>query len=135
MKEQLLTTLETSRNYTLAVAAAMPSDKFSFKPAEEVWNFGELLQHIGYGIHWWEENFIKNKKTEWAPPAAITTKHKIIEYLDKAYDSVKETISKKNLTEDSVKGFHATIDHITHHRGQAVLHLRLQGITPPEYVY
>jgi uncharacterized damage-inducible protein DinB len=39
------------------------------------------------------------------------------------------------VSDSVVKGFQATIDHITHHRGQAVLHLRGQGITPPEYVY
>lgn len=135
MQEELLTILENSRNYTLAVAAAMPADKFNFKPAAEVWNFGDLLQHIGYGIHWWEDNYVKGKKTEWDPPAALNSKQKVVEYLDKAYDSLKEAISKKSLSADSIKGFHATIDHITHHRGQAVLHLRQQGITPPEYVY
>ncbi|MEI9809126.1 MAG: hypothetical protein WDO16_15395 [Bacteroidota bacterium] len=40
MKEQLLTTLETSRNYTLAVAEAMPEKNYVFKPADTAWNFG-----------------------------------------------------------------------------------------------
>jgi uncharacterized damage-inducible protein DinB len=135
MKEQLLTTLENSRKYTMAVADAMSEKHYSFKPVDTVWNFGELLQHIAYGIHWWEENFIKGNKVEWAPPAVSDKKKKVAESLTSAYDALSKTISKGNLSEEAVKGFHATIDHITHHRGQAVLFLRLQGIVPPEYTY
>jgi len=134
MKEQLLTTLENSRKYTMAVADAMPDKHYSFKPVDTVWNFGELLQHIAYGIHWWEENFIKGNKVEWAPPEVSAKKKQVVESLTSAYDALSKTI-KGNLSEEAVKGFHATIDHITHHRGQAVLFLRLQGITPPEYTY
>lgn len=135
MKEQLLTTLENSRQYTIAVAEAMPEKNYSFKPVDTVWNFGELLQHIAYGIHWWEENFIKGNKVEWAPPAVKDKKKPAIDSLQTAYDSLSKTLSKGNLTEEAVKGFHATLDHITHHRGQAVLFLRLQGVVPPEYTY
>jgi uncharacterized damage-inducible protein DinB len=135
MKEQLLTTLENSRQYTLAVAEAMPEKNYSFKPTDTVWNFGELLQHIAYGIHWWEENYIKGNKTEWAPPVVTNKKKEAVDALQSAYDSLLKTVSKGSLTDEALKGFHATVDHITHHRGQAVLFLRLQGIVPPEYTY
>jgi uncharacterized damage-inducible protein DinB len=44
-------------------------------------------------------------------------------------------VNTQKLTDKAVQGFHATIDHITHHRGQAVIYLRSNGITPPEYTY
>jgi uncharacterized damage-inducible protein DinB len=135
MKEQLLATLENSKSYTLAVAELMPENAYNFKPAGAGWNFRELLHHIAYGIQWWEDNFIKGKKVDWDQPAAKVNKKDVIAYLNKAYASLKDTISKEKLTDEAVKGFHATIDHITHHRGQAVLYLRCNGITPPEYVY
>jgi uncharacterized damage-inducible protein DinB len=135
MKEQLAKTLENSRNYTLSVAEAMPEKSYDTKPAGAGWNFRELLHHIAYGIQWWEDNYIKGNKTDWAPPATQKNKKEIIAYLLKAYDDVKKTVEEKELPADAVQGFHATIDHITHHRGQAVLHLRTQGIEPPEYMY
>ncbi|MCI0750457.1 MAG: hypothetical protein L0Y35_01335 [Flammeovirgaceae bacterium] len=55
--------------------------------------------------------------------------------LNQFYDSLKETIQKINLTEQTMMGFYATLDHITHHRGQAVFYLRAQHIAPPEYMY
>lgn len=134
MNEQLVSVLENSRNYTMSVAEAMPDKGYSFKPTEGVWNFGELLSHIAYGIEWWEANYIKGQKADWAPPAAKESKADVIAYLKKAYKNLEKTLTG-NLNDDAVKGFHATTDHITHHRGQAVLYLRCKGITPPEYVY
>jgi uncharacterized damage-inducible protein DinB len=93
------------------------------------------LNHIAYGIYWWEDNFIKGHKTEWNPPVAKTGKQAVLAYLDKAYGSLEKTIQSITVSDDTVAGFHATLDHITHHRGQATVYLRCKGITPPEYEY
>jgi uncharacterized damage-inducible protein DinB len=135
MNTPLLATLENSRQYTLHVAALMPEADYSFKPADEVWSFGALIHHIAYGILWWEANYIKGKQSEWAPPAIQHSKKEINAYLETAYDSLKKTLSNGKLSDEAVNGFHATLDHITHHRGQAVTYLRCRGIVPPEYVY
>lgn len=135
MKAQLLKTLDNSRNYTLAVAAAMPENGYDAKPAKDVWTFGELLNHIGYGIHWWESNYIRKVEAEWNPPALANSKAEVEQYLQSSYDVLQQTINTTELTTEAVQGFHATIDHITHHRGQAVTYLRYKGVVPPEYVY
>lgn len=135
MNNKLSATLGNSKQYTLAVAAAMPGNDYSFKPTDVVMGFGELLNHIAYGIEWWEANYIKGVKTEWAPPATGNSKKDATAYLEKAYGNLDKTISKGSLSEDAVSGFYAALDHITHHRGQAVTYLRCKGITPPEYMY
>jgi len=135
MKEQLIATLENSRNYTLRVAEAMPENSYTFKPNGGGWNFMELLHHIAYGIQWWEDNYVKGKQTPWDQPKDIGGKQEIIAYLNKAYDSLKHTVGRQQLNDTVSQGFHATIDHITHHRGQAVVYLRCAGIAPPEYLY
>jgi hypothetical protein len=93
------------------------------------------LHHIAYGIEWWEDNYIKDKKTEWDQPSAKANKKEVIAYLNKAYTSLKDTMSKGKLSNEAVNGFHAALDHITHHRGQATIYLRGKGITPPAYNY
>jgi len=135
MKEQLLITLENSKKYTLAVAEAMPANGYSFKPAGAGWNFLELLHHVDYGIQWWEQNYVRSVETPWNPPPAKHNKKEIDTYLKEAYASLKNSISTLKENDDLMKGFYATIDHITHHRGQAVLFLRCKGIDPPEYTY
>ena len=135
MKTQLLKTLQNSKNYTLAVAEAMPEKSYTFKPIETVWNFNELIDHIAYGIQWWEDNYVKGKQTDWNQPAVRGTKQQAIDRLVKAYDALEKTISASNLNEKVTHGFYTTLDHITHHRGQAITYLRCQGITPPDYQY
>lgn len=135
MKTQLLTTLENARNYTLGVAAAMPAKNYDFKPAPEVFSFGELLHHIGYGIGWWEENFIRQQSSGWNPPVPVSGKEATMSYLDGAFAALKESVEKNATTDKAIAGFYATIDHITHHRGQATTYLRCRGIVPPEYIY
>jgi len=135
MKEYLLTTLANSRNYTLAVAEAMPEKKYGFKPTPEVWTFLEQLHHIAYGIGWWEENYIKGNKIDWNPTPVKKTREEVISYLNSAYDTLKTTIDKTKMSDDLVKGFNATSDHITHHRGQLVVYLRFNDITAPDYTY
>ncbi|HVS97889.1 MAG TPA: DinB family protein [Puia sp.] len=135
MKQKLLTTLDVSQNYTLGVAQLMPEDGYAFSPAEGVWNFGELIHHIAYGIYWWEDNFLRKKKTEWNPPAAAATKKAAVQYLTQAFASLRKTVETAVTDDDTVYGFFATIDHITHHRGQATVYLRGRGIKPPEYAF
>jgi uncharacterized damage-inducible protein DinB len=135
MKQQLLTTLENSKNYTLAVLEAMPEKFYASKPAETEMNFLELMHHIAYGIKWYWDNAAGNKP-EWNPPPVKKGKEEVVKYLEQAYDALKKTIEKEEkLTNDTIKGFYATIDHITHHRGQAVVYLRYKSIEPPEYTY
>ena len=132
--DKLMDTVNISRNYTTAVADAMPSEDYSFRPAREVWSFGELIHHIAYGIIWWRENFIEGSKTDWNPPAAGSSKKEILAYLRKGYDELQKILSERP-SDRGHYGIGATLDHITHHRGQATTYLRLKGIAPPEYVY
>lgn len=135
MKKQLLETLKNSKSYTLAVLQAMPENLFDFKPAATVWDFNEQFNHIAYGIKWCNENYIQGSESAWSPPLSKTHKGEIINSLENAFDSLKGYIEDNDLTEKAINGFHSTLDHVTHHRGQAIIYLRCNGITPPEYIY
>lgn len=136
MKKQLLETLHRAKDYTLAVAEAMPEKDYTFKPEGAGWNFAELLNHIGYGIQWWQNNYLLGKETQWQQPVLNDGKIQVLDYLSKAFQDLEETCQALPLNNDMEQnGFHATLDHVTHHRGQASVYLRCYGITPPEYIY
>ncbi|ANH82757.1 hypothetical protein A8C56_18820 [Niabella ginsenosidivorans] len=135
MKEHALSTLETSMKYTLDVAAAMPEKAYHFRPENGGWDFSELMNHITYGIYWWQENYVKNQETAWDPPAPKNGKQSVIACLSDAYTDLKSTLGSVKWNDRVLQGLYATLDHITHHRGQAVVYLRCSGIEPPEYVY
>jgi len=136
MKKQLLETLKKATHYTLAVAAMMPEKEYTFKPGGAAWNFAELLNHTGYGLQWWKTNYLLGKETAWEPPVLQQTRSEVLNYLTQVFQDLEDTCAQLSMnTEAEVYGFHATLDHLTHHRGQAVLYLRCQGHTPPEYIY
>jgi uncharacterized damage-inducible protein DinB len=113
----------------------MPATKYQFRPAPAVWNFAEQLDHIAYGIRWWMDNYIEGKETSWDPPMAAQQKEAVMSNLEAAFGDLEATVKSANLDDQLVKGFFATTDHITHHRGQAITYLRCQGIAAPEYVF
>ena len=134
MKEKLITSLEKSKNYTLQVAEAMPEKNYGFKPADAVWNFGELVHHLAYCSLWMEQNLIKGKEVEWNPPAPPNTKKEILGYLGESFDTVKKAVEHSKNGE-STGALIAILEHIAHHRGQATTYLRVNNITPPEYPF
>ena len=119
----------------VAVADAMPENSYNFKPVAEVWTFNELINHIAYGIQWWESNYVKLKETKWDPPSAKANKKESMQHLQQCFEAIQESLNNVKLTDETVKGFYSTFDHISHHRGQATLYLRMKGIAPPEYVF
>jgi uncharacterized damage-inducible protein DinB len=135
MKQKLLATLETAQNYTMNVAELMPEEAYGFRPAEGVWTFAELMNHIGYGIYWWEDNYIREKKTAWEPSPVTVGKRATVHYLGDAFAALRKTVMETADGDPLAAGVWATLDHVTHHRGQATIYLRCQGIVPPEYVW
>jgi uncharacterized damage-inducible protein DinB len=113
----------------------MPVKLDNYKPATDVWSFREQLHHIAYGIEWWNDNYVKGIKTAWAPPATSKTRKEVMAYLNQAFDTLKETMTTGTLNDDRVNGFHAALDHITHHRAQCIVYLRINGSTAPDYSY
>ncbi len=132
--------------YTLEVARAMPAEKFGFKPTEEERTFGKQLDHIGENMTWLASDYLVGKKFE----------HPLIEKKERTPEETIELLSASllfaqeaiaNTPPDSlvvVKKFFAgpmsrrqviaiMHDHHTHHRGQLIVYLRLNGIKPPKY--
>jgi hypothetical protein len=118
------------------ISSESPHQKTGFDKEQFSLNTENVsLHHIGYGIHWWQENFIQGKKSEWNPPTPPKTREAVVAYLSNSFAILKKTVTSTKLDEASVHGVYATLDHITHHRSQAIAYLRNNNITPPEYIY
>ncbi len=139
------------KSYTLEVAEAMPEDKYSYKPVADENTFGYQLVHMANNMYFISSKLIRNIEV----PVGVKiieakdskmSKKEIIEYLGKAFDYAGETfvgMTDKTLEEElDYWGGHSTKrkivfllnDHQTHHRGQLVVYLRLNGVKPPKYI-
>lgn len=146
--EDFLPVWKRAEAYILAVAEAMPEEKYSYKPTPEVFSFGEQIMHIAANLQNLTGTYITGQNP--VPAEGKTeerSKKEVIRHLQDALDLVTqalETLSKSTEegeahlfkgTEMNKKSFFLLMrDHMTHHRAQMILYLRMNSIKPPGYV-
>ncbi len=140
-----------SRAYTLECAAVMPEDKYGFRPAPNTRTFGQQMVHICESFPGLYELLIEVKT---APTQAFSeagkeqvgTKEDVVRRLNEGFGYVERAALrlKAPSLEEIIQGvggremtkrraLRFLLDHTTHHRGQTVIYLRLNGIRPPPY--
>ncbi len=148
--EEIVEEVRHSRAYTIDFAMAMPEEKYSFRPVPEVRSFGQQMVHIAEANGSIMEWHVEGKKNPSWPYSGdgkerVTSKADVIVQLNASYDYIQKGLSQ--MTDERLQdllqteagelsrhwGLHLILDHATHHRGQIVVYLRLNGIRPPEY--
>jgi len=151
-KTSFITVLENAKAYTIEVAETMPAENYTFKATDSVRTFGEQMAHIGMSSMFITTKLIKGEEM---PESKVTeqeigaSKEKAIELLNMSFDHVIATLrdmDDKELQEKFVlffrpekpeytklEGFMFLRDHITHHRGQALVYLRMKGQKAPQF--
>ena len=136
---------KNAMEYTLEFAKVMPESNYSFKPADIEMTYGEQLKHIAGNMVWLSSSYLNGAKTTLDPVNAGNSKKEIIAILEKSFAYAAETIDQLNekILNQNVSFFAGIMtkrrimllmtDHVTHHRGQLVVYLRLKGIEPPAY--
>lgn len=143
LRQELRAAWVRSEKMTLTNVEQMPPESFTFKYTDEAMTFSEQWRHcVIYtcgqlagetGI----ENPYRKVKLPYQMP-----KERIIEELQKMYSIVRnaiEELSAEDLLAECVfagetipvwRLFYALENHIIHHRGQCIVYLRLNGVTP-----
>ena len=134
----------------VALAEAMPEDKWSFKPTQgefkEVRTFGEQVKHVACANEAWAKKIMEQKPPErcdMGGPNPAKTKAEILAYLResvKLMDKVIADTRAENLLHPNggpywgpnrLSALTAALWHISDHYGQLVVYLRMNGIVPP----
>lgn len=143
--------LENSRKYLLLVAETMPEDKYAFKATPESLTFAKNLMHVGFAIDWHSQSLLGNREprdwnTDKVFKVSNKSKEEMIVIINKTFDEAIKLIKQFNANQLDDKldyfGLNRTkrqiflllADHITHHRGQMLVSIRLNGLVPPRYV-
>jgi uncharacterized damage-inducible protein DinB len=127
---------------SIAVAEAMPSDQYRFRPHPDSKTFGDLIAHVATTNY----QFCAGLKDSNPPslPSPID-KDAVVKFLSDSFEYCSAIIP--NLTEGQLNKTHNSPDgnllgreallalyiHVAHHRGQAEIYLRDKGIKPPSY--
>lgn len=140
--------MKRTRRMLTNIIAAMPEDKYDFRPVKEVRSFREMAVHLiqdGYSHVGWSAGMSREESEKLAAKFEhIKTRAEILQGLDEMYTWAEKTvaqINEKNAT-DMVVGmrserqtrFEAAMvafeDQMGHY-GNFVVYLRLNGVVPP----
>ncbi len=138
--------IETSRDFTIAVAKQMPDDQYGFKLTPEQMSFGEQMIHIANA-----NGFFFGKMTGSNGPAVDPkkpiTKAIAVAGLGRAYNfaleqlasvddaKLKETVDTGDGKMTMLEGVMLLLDHSTNHRASSEMYLRAKGIKPTDYKF
>ena len=143
--------IRLSRAYTLECAEAMPEAKYFFRPVPEVRTFGQQMVHIAESMRSLYELFIEGKSSPTATLSEagkelVRSKMDVVialrdsfDYLDHASARLNDSVLQARVqflnNREASKGrvLRFLLDHTTHHRGQTIVYMRLNGIVPPKY--
>lgn len=143
--------LENSQKYLILVAESMPENEYSFKASPESLTFAENLMHIGFALDWHSQSLLGGRasrdwNTDTTFKVANKSKEEMIAIINKTFDAAMELIERFDATKLDIEldyfGLNRTkrqiflllADHITHHRGQMLVYMRINGHVPPRYV-
>ena len=149
--EDSIERLENSRKYLLLVADLMPEENYDYKATDESLSFSENLMHIGYALDWHSQSLIGDREarvyqTDTVFKPTNKTKAEMMKRIDQTFTEAITLLQEfdPNELDDHLDYFGLNrskrqicmllADHITHHRGQMLVSMRLNGLVPPRYV-
>ncbi|SFS93513.1 DinB family protein [Zhouia amylolytica] len=149
--KEYLERLETSKTYLILVAESMPENKYEFKATPDSMSFAENLMHIGWAMDWHSQSLMGGREArDWNTDTELKvdnkSKKEMIAKISETFDKTIEYISNfdVNRLQERLDYFGADrtkrqillllADHITHHRAQMLVYMRLNGLKPPRYV-
>jgi uncharacterized damage-inducible protein DinB len=156
VKDALVKHWKTSGEFTIAVAKAMPADKYNFRPNPEEMSFGEVMAHIALAnlgacsnASGMTRPALPPRLVEWSKDTqkVEVEKETAIQFLGDSFDFCNKAVAAMTPTRmDTVVGpparnltgyewLWAYFTHTAHHRGQAEVYLRVSGIKPPDYTF
>jgi uncharacterized damage-inducible protein DinB len=134
---------QIAKEFTLAVAEAMPPEGYDFKPNPEELSFGQLMIHIAAQN---SDSCASATGTKPLAEPAATDKRTAIKFLTDTFDKCAtelEAMSREQLDKEVYKfrgqpvlareALWYTFTHMAHHRGQAEVYLRVKNIKPPAW--
>jgi uncharacterized damage-inducible protein DinB len=140
---------QIAKEFTLAVAEAMPAEGYDFRPNPEELSFGQLMIHIAAqnsdscASATGTKSLAGLSSTEW--PAA-TDRQTAIKFLTLTFDKCakdldamppeqwnKEVYKFRGQPVLASEALWYTFTHMADHRGQAEVYLRVKNIKPPAW--
>lgn len=145
--EEFLNVWQRTTDYTLEVADRMPDALYDYKPSDSSMSFKEQQLHIVRNISFLT-NYITGTYQKFYEVEEVKNLHKkeVLEILTASLqyvnqlivtndkNSVAQMIEFKGVEMSKENIFYLIRNHLSHHRAQCTLYIRMNQIDAPEYV-
>ena len=144
VRAELLRQLEDAEKKFVALAEAIPQEKYSWRPGEGVRSVSEVYMHVA------SANYNIPQAAGFKPPAGlesdlekITDKAKVLDLLKRSFEHIRQAVLRTADADldKSVKLFGNSttvrdvfltlVTHAHEHLGQSIAYARLNNIVPP----
>ena len=141
--------LTNTKGYIAEIVKRGDDGMLDFKPVQEEMSFKEQLIHLGQNTFWLSSTYIKEEPN---PMKGIDAnlkemnREQLLSFFDQAFDYAIKVISEMDestLTKEfnwnggklnKYQFLNLIHSHQSHHIGQLIVYLRLNGKQPPKYV-
>jgi peptidylprolyl isomerase len=147
----LLLPFSAMEKQVMALAQAVPEDKYNWRPAPGVRSFREVFLHIAYGNQLLVDiagglkgdELSKRIEVQMKSESEALSKEQVLQKLTAGFATVRSTLEGARAaaltrevsffgTATTQRGVLASLDtHIAEHLGQAIAYARMNGIVPP----
>ncbi|HXJ42442.1 MAG TPA: DinB family protein [Bryobacteraceae bacterium] len=142
--QRLATRWDKSGVYMIELASQMPADGYVAKPNANEMTFGEQMLHIASSNVFQTRGFGGGKRATFDPKrtdkeSAITALRESYEVGGAAIRALTDAELNSKIVDTgqgemtALEAIILTLNHAEHHRGQAIVYLRVKGIKPTDY--
>lgn len=128
-----LANLKGVQEKVVALAEAIPADKYSWRPADGVRSVSEALMHIAAAHYFFARSFGVEAPADvrdWEK--TVTTKADVITKLKASFDAITGALAKADMSQQSsLNAAMGAISHGHEHMGQMIAYARSNGVVPP----
>jgi uncharacterized damage-inducible protein DinB len=135
VSEKLIERWEQLSDKLMALAEAIPENKFDLKPVESVRSCDEVLRHVAFWNRYVADSARGSKPNDQGnelPKKQFSTKTQILDALRQiSRDAATALKENAPMTPEKIELVVAFLEHNCEHYGQLVIYARLNGIVPP----
>ncbi len=136
---------QNAADYTLELAESMPEADYDFRPTPGQMSFREQLIHMVRNMNWLASDYLGGEKLDDNLRTSDYSKEQVLDILSRGFAASMSCVENLPAAalDEQVDFFAGPMnkrqiltlmnDHVTHHRGQLIVYLRLKQISPPKY--
>jgi len=140
--QEIIKKWKGNKRYTLKFVQLVNEEQLAFKPVPGTKTYQSQLSHLTTWLRT-HSRFVTEKELE---KPKTRTQAEITQYLEEFFDEIIAFLEQTQVSElsEKVAMWYGTVsktsilvtmdNHLSHHRGQLVVYLRLMGIKPPSYI-